>query len=137
MNEQNISRTNFEKVVEFNETFKPNVDYLRLIFEELYETVDAVVRYEAQALNDFDPYFEENEITKKRNLAKEIADLLYVVYGLAYQYDIPIDRVFEEVHKSNMSKLGSDCKPIKDQNGKIMKGPNYKEPNLDFIKYEY
>lgn len=131
------NRTNLEKVAEFNETFRPNVDYLRLVFEELYETVDAVVRYEAQALNDFDPYFKENETTKKRNLAKEIADLLYVIYGLAYQYDIPIDRVFDEVHKSNMSKLGNDGKPIKDKNGKILKGPNYKEPNLEFIKYEY
>lgn len=130
-------QTNFEKVVEFNETFKPNVNYLRLVFEELYETVDAVVEYEAQALNDFDPYFEDNETSKRCNLAKEIADLLYVVYGLAYQYDIPIDKVFNEVHKSNMSKLGDDGKPIKDKNGKILKGPNYKEPDLSFLKLEF
>ncbi len=68
----------------------------------------------------------------KKQIAKELADLLYVVYGTADAFGIDIDRVFEEVHRSNMSKL-VDGKPLKREDGKVLKGPNYTPPNLDFI----
>lgn len=58
-------------------------------------------------------------------LAKELADLLVVVYGTARAFGIPIDAVFAEVHRSNMSKLGRDGKPIRREDGKILKGPSY------------
>ncbi len=67
----------------------------------------------------------------EKKLTKELADLLYVVYGTAVTFGLPLEEVFEEVHRSNMSKLGDDGKPIKREDGKILKGPNYKEPNLD------
>ncbi len=77
--------------------------------------------------------FELKEAMKDKNL-KEIADaltdILYVTYGAGYAYGINLDKCFKEVQKSNMSKLGKDGKPIFNEKGKVMKGPNYFEPNL-------
>jgi predicted HAD superfamily Cof-like phosphohydrolase len=61
---------------------------------------------------------------------KELADLQYVVSGMAVAFGIDLEASFLRVHKSNMSKLGEDGKPIYREDGKILKGPNYKEPNL-------
>jgi NTP pyrophosphatase (non-canonical NTP hydrolase) len=89
----------------------------RLLEEEFNELMDEI----------FDP-----EPDKKR-LAKEIADLLYVAYGTAAAFGIPIDTVFAEVHRSNMSKLGPDGKPVKRADGKVTKGLNYKPADLSFL----
>lgn len=69
----------------------------------------------------------------KKKVAKEIADMLYVIYGMADVFDIDIDSVFTYVHNSNMSKLGDDGNPIRREDGKVMKGPNYKEPDLSWM----
>ena len=69
-----------------------------------------------------------------RNSAKELADVLYTVYGAAVEQGIDIDTVFRIVHASNMGKLGDDGKPTYREDGKIMKGPNYKPPDLNWIK---
>ena len=69
----------------------------------------------------------------KKAVAKELADLLYVVYGTAVSLGIPIDDVFCEVHTSNMSKLDDNGKPIYREDGKVLKGPHYFQPNLEFI----
>ena len=71
-------------------------------------------------------------IPDRQKLAKELADLLYVTYGTAVSFGIPIDEVFDAVHRSNMSKL-VDGKPLKREDGKVLKGPNYKPPQLDHI----
>jgi predicted HAD superfamily Cof-like phosphohydrolase len=65
------------------------------------------------------------------DIAKELADLLVVTYGTARTFGIDIDAVFAEVHRSNMSKLDEDGKPIYREDGKVLKGPNYSEANLD------
>ena len=67
----------------------------------------------------------------KAELTKELADLLYVTYGMAVTFGLPIDEVFERVHRSNMSKLGDDGKPLYRDDGKVLKGPNYQPPKLD------
>tara|TARA_R100000654_G_scaffold75083_1_gene111171 strand:+ start:967 stop:1434 length:468 start_codon:yes stop_codon:yes gene_type:complete len=64
------------------------------------------------------------------NALKELADIVYVAYGYAATYGWDLDEAVRRVHKSNMSKLGVDGKPIKDPNGKVLKGPNYKKPTL-------
>lgn len=69
----------------------------------------------------------------KKKLAKELADLLYVVYGTAYAYNLPIDAVFKEVHRSNMSKVGLDGTIKRREDGKVLKGPDYRPPQLEFI----
>ena len=117
--------SNFEDVKTFMKTFgqivrtKPQFPdektiqlRLNLIKEELSELEEAI---------------------KNKNL-KEIADaltdILYVTYGAGYAYGINLDKCFKEVQRANMSKLGIDGKPIYNEKGKVMKGPNYTEPNL-------
>ena len=76
----------------------------------------------------------ELEIAMKTKNLKEVADaltdILYVTYGAGYAYGINLDKCFKEVQRANMSKLGKDGKPIYNEKGKVMKGPNYIEPNL-------
>ena len=63
-------------------------------------------------------------------VADALTDLLYVVYGAGHSFGIDLDKCFDEVQRSNMSKLDLDGKPIYNENGKVMKGPNYSKPNL-------
>ena len=81
---------------------------------------------------------ELEEAMKTKNL-KEVADaltdILYVTYGAGYAYGIDLDQCFKEVQRANMSKLGEDGKPIYNDQGKVMKGPNYTKPDLSkFVK---
>ena len=65
-----------------------------------------------------------------KEVADALTDILYVTYGAGFAYGIDLDKCFKEVQRANMSKLGKDGKPIFNENGKVMKGPNYKKPNL-------
>ena len=81
---------------------------------------------------------EFNQAIKDRDL-KEVADaltdILYVTYGAGHAFGVDLDKCFDEVQRSNMSKLGEDGKPIYNENGKVMKGPNYFKPDLKkFLK---
>ena len=69
-----------------------------------------------------------------RNIKEEadaLTDILYVTYGAGHSFGIDLDQCFQEVQNSNMSKLGADGKPIYNDKGKVMKGPNYFKPNLN------
>ena len=66
-----------------------------------------------------------------KEVADALTDILYVTYGAGHAFGIDLDKCFEEVQNSNMSKLGSDGKPIYNDKGKVMKGPNYFKPNLE------
>ena len=117
--------TNFLKVKEFMKTFgqevlsKPALPdnkiiklRLDLIKEELNELEDAI---------------------KNKNLveiADALTDILYVTYGAGHAFGINLDSCFDEVQNSNMSKLDENGNPIYHENGKVLKGPNYFEPNL-------
>ena len=122
--------TNFEKVGTFMKIFgqeikvspsfsteKINNLRLSLIKEELDELIEAM---------------------NKRNLvevADALTDILYVTYGAGHAFGINLDKCFAEVQNSNMSKLDKNGKPIYNENGKVMKGPNYFKPDLKkFIK---
>jgi predicted HAD superfamily Cof-like phosphohydrolase len=63
-------------------------------------------------------------------VADALTDILYVTYGAGHAFGINLDKCFDEVQKSNMSKLGSDGKPIFNDSGKVMKGPDYFKPDL-------
>ena len=111
--------------------------------KKFMDTFGQIVRTKPQFPDDkttqlrFDLIKEElNELEhaiKTKNL-KEIADaltdILYVTYGAGCAYGINLDKCFKEVQRANMSKLGNDGKPIYNEKGKVMKGPNYSEPNL-------
>ena len=79
---------------------------------------------------------ELTEAMKNKDLlevADALTDILYVTYGAGHAFGIDLDKCFQEVQNSNMSKLGDDGKPIYNEFGKVMKGPNYFKPNL--LKY--
>lgn len=119
-------------VKEFHEKFGHPVDILfskeeirlrfGLITEEFYEIEDEL---EPPLLNN------RPESVDKPKLTKELSDLLYVTLGMAVTFGLPIEEVFKRTHESNMSKLGEDGKPIYREDGKVLKGPNYKPPNLE------
>ena len=75
-------------------------------------------------------FLEFLEATDKENLLKELADLVYVTYGYAATFGLDLDEAVRRVHLSNLSKLGDDGNPIKDESGKVMKSPNYRKPDL-------
>lgn len=64
------------------------------------------------------------------SVVSELADILYVVYGTALHYGVDLDAVVAEVHRANMSKLGDDGKPLRRADGKVLKGPNYRPPDV-------
>ena len=82
---------------------------------------------------EYKEFLEGHENRDIVEVADALADLAYVVIGTAVSYGIPLDVVFDEVHRSNMSKLGEDGKPIYREDGKVLKGPNYFKPNIKSI----
>jgi len=120
--------TNFDKVGIFMKTFgqevknqpafsSEKINKLRydLIKEELTELKDAI---------------EKKDLLE---VADALTDILYVTYGAGHAFGINLDKCFEEVQNSNMSKLDNNGKPIYNEFGKVMKGPNYFKPNLSKI----
>ena len=118
--------TNFEKVGLFMKTFgqevrtkasfssdKINKLRIDLIEEELQELKDAILKKDLKETVD------------------ALTDILYVTYGAGHAFGVNLDKCFEEVQNSNMSKLDRNGKPIFNENGKVMKGPNYFKPNLN------
>lgn len=73
---------------------------------------------------EFEEYLRAEAAHDLVDVADALADMLYVIYGTAVSYGIPMDEVFSEVHASNMSKLGPDGQPIFREDGKVLKGPN-------------
>ena len=84
---------------------------------------------------------ELNELTEAMNnkdlleVADALTDILYVTYGAGHAFGINLDQCFDEVQNSNMSKLDENGKPIYNENGKVMKGPNYYKPDLSKFVY--
>lgn len=82
---------------------------------------------------EFEEYQEGERTNDIVEIADALADIIYIACGTAVAYGIPLDRVFAEVHRSNMSKLGEDGKPIYREDGKVLKGPNYTPPDVKGI----
>ena len=122
--------SNFEDVKTFMETFGQMVKTKPQFPDE--KTMQLRCDLIKEELNELE------HAMKTKNL-KEVADALtdisYVTYGAGYAYGIDLDKCFKEVQRANMSKLGKDGKPIYNEKGKVMKGPNYLAPNLkEFIE---
>ena len=117
--------SNFESVKKFMETFGQEIK------EKASFPNDKItsLRYELikEELNEFKEAIDKKDI---KEVADALTDILYVTYGAGHAFGIDLDKCFEEVQNSNMSKLGKDGKPIYNENGKVMKGPNYFKPNL-------
>lgn len=105
----------------------------KLIREEYLELMDEFDEIELKLSRGLGKITTED----KSKFLKELADLQYVVSGAAVQLELPLQQAFNRVHNSNMSKLGDDGKPVKREDGKVMKGPNYQPPVLeDLFKQE-
>ena len=117
--------SNFEDVKTFMETFGQMVRTKPQFPDE--ETMQ--LRYDLikEELNELEQAMKTKNL---KEIADALTDILYVTYGAGYAYGINLDKCFQEVQKANMSKLGKDGKPIYNDKGKVMKGPNYSEPNL-------
>ena len=118
--------TNFESVKKFMETFGQEIKEKASFPDKKITSL----RYELikEELKELQEAMEKRDI---KEVADALTDILYVTYGAGHAFGINLDRCFEEVQNSNMSKLGLDGKPIFNDKGKVMKGPNYFKPNLE------
>ena len=118
--------TNFESVKIFMKTFGQEIR------EKASFPNDKIInlRYDliAEELEEFKVAIKEKNI---KEVADALTDILYVTYGAGHAFGIDLDKCFQEVQNSNMSKLGADRKPIYNEFGKVMKGPKYFKPNLE------
>ena len=122
--------TNFEKVKIFMKTFGQEVK------EKSSFSSDQINQLRVNLIKE---ELEELKIAiDSKNLvevADALTDILYVTYGAGHAFGVDLDKCFDEVQRSNMSKLGKDGKPIFNEKGKVMKGPNYSKPDLEkFVK---
>jgi predicted HAD superfamily Cof-like phosphohydrolase len=117
--------SNFEDVKIFMKTFGQKV----ITKPEFPDKRTMNLRFDLikEELNELEQAMKEKDL---KEVADALADILYVTYGAGCAYGIDLDKCFKEVQRSNMSKLGEDGKPIFNEKGKVMKGPNYIEPNL-------
>ena len=117
--------TNFEKVGVFMKTFGQEIKTKPSLSSDKINTLRVnLIEEELKELK----YAIENKDLKETIDA--LTDILYVTYGAGHAFGVNLDKCFEEVQKSNMSKLGEDGKPIFNENGKVMKGPKYFKPNI-------
>lgn len=118
--------TNFEKVAEFMTAFGQDVETQPTwsgVAELRYNLID-------EELNELRQAIDERNIVE---IADALTDLLYVVYGAGHCFGLDLDKCFDEVHSSNMTKLGPEGKPIYREDGKVMKGPKYRKPDLKSV----
>ena len=120
-----MSYSNFDMVADFTYAMGQPLSQPHM-FDEGYDVDLESMRFKL-IMEEVDEFA---NATDKENLLKELADILYVVYGYAATYGLPIDEAFKRVHESNMSKLGEDGKPVYREDGKVLKGPNYKPADL-------
>ena len=122
--------TNFEKVGLFMTTFGQEVKKKsELSSEKINSLRISLIKEE---LDELTKAINENDILE---VADALTDILYVTYGAGHAFGVDLDKCFDEVQKSKMSKLGDDGKPIYNENGKVLKGPNYFKPDLSkFLK---
>ena len=122
--------TNFNSVKKFMEVFGQEVKTkAEFPSEKIIKLRYNLIKEE---LDEFEEALKDKDL---KEVADALTDILYVTYGAGHAFGINLDKCFDEVQRSNMSKLGEDGKPIYNEHGKVMKGPKYFQPNLGkFIK---
>ena len=122
--------TNFEKVGLFMKTFGQEVKITPSLSSEKINNLRISLINEE--LEEFKEAIRNNDL---KEAADALTDILYVTYGAGHAFGINLDKCFDEVQRSNMSKLDEDGKPIYNEFGKVMKGPKYFKPDLSkFLK---
>ena len=118
--------TNFEKVKKFMKTFGQEIKEKASFPEDKI----TALRYDLikEELGELKQAMDQKDL---KEVADALTDILYVTYGAGHAFGINLDKCFEEVQNSNMSKLDTNGKPIYNDKGKVMKGPNYFKPDLE------
>lgn len=110
---------------------------LSLIVEELDELFTATMGIDKGVIEDIvefvTEYRDTTPVVDIVETADALGDLIYVINGMSIELGIPLDHVFDEIHSSNMSKLDEDGNPIYREDGKVLKGPNFREPDIAMI----
>ena len=117
--------TNFEKVGVFMKTFGQEIKTKPSLSSDKINTLR--INLIEEELNELKHAIENKDL---KETIDALTDILYVTYGAGHAFGVNLDKCFEEVQKSNMSKLGEDGKPIYDKNGKVLKGPKFFKPNI-------
>lgn len=126
--------TNFDKVGTFMKAFGQEVKTEPELPDD--STVDLRLDLIEEEFQELLHAIHDGRLTEEQRMievADALTDILYVTYGAGHAFGIDLDRCFNEVQRSNMSKLGEDGKPIYREDGKVMKGPGYSEPDLKSI----
>ena len=120
--------SNFNKVKAFMNTYGQDIK------EKASFPEDSIVQLRVdlieEELNELKEAIKNNDLVE---VADALTDILYVTYGAGHSFGVDLDKCFDEVQRSNMSKLGEDGNPIYNDSGKVMKGPNYSAPDLKKI----
>ena len=120
--------SNFNKVKNFMNTYGQEVKEKASFPEN--KIVQLRIDLIEEELNELKEAVKNNDIVE---VADALTDILYVTYGAGHSFGVDLDKCFDEVQRSNMSKLGVDGKPIYNDSGKVMKGPDYFAPDLKKI----
>ena len=120
--------SNFNKVKTFMDTYGQEVKNTPEFPDS--KIVQLRIDLIQEELNELKEAINNNDIIE---VADALTDILYVTYGAGHSFGVDLDSCFNEVQNSNMSKLGEDGKPIYNESGKVMKGPNYFKPNIKKI----
>ena len=117
--------SNFEKVKTFMKTYGQEVKESASFPDE--NIIKLRLKLIKEELDEFEQALSDKNLLE---VADALTDILYVTYGAGHSFGINLDACFDEVQRSNMSKLNEDGKPIYNEYGKVMKGPNFSKPNL-------
>lgn len=150
-----MPRSNFQKVAEFHRAFSLPVETtpcipedaavrlrLSLLLEECYELAEAVCQQPGASQQRFLKTLHQARAQLEEladfqvdlvAVADALTDINYVTYGAGHTFGVDLDATSEEVHRSNMSKLGANGQPVKDARGKVLKGPDYQPPDLSRV----
>jgi predicted HAD superfamily Cof-like phosphohydrolase len=135
-----IGSEHYKMVLEFHETFGCAIDEeptrslrqarYELLDEETFEVIEDLYPKGLPTEEATEALWSVDPVAQKERLAKELCDILYVVFGTAIALGIDIDEAFVRVHRSNMSKVWDDYTVYYDENGKVLKPPTYQPPDM-------
>lgn len=123
-----MTKTNFERVQEFQEVYQLNIGETPHLPPQSERELRVKLLQE-----EFDEYLQGEANNDIVEIADALGDILYIAYGTAVSYGIPLDEIFAEIHASNMSKLDAKGRPIYRDDGKVLKGESYFPPKIKEI----
>lgn len=122
------SKTQYHKVKQFHEIYDCNIGVQAAFPNDAERDLRKKLLQE-----EFEEYLKAEADNNLVEVADALGDMLYIIYGTAVSYGIPINEIFDEIHNSNLSKLDENGLPIRREDGKILKGPNYFKPDISSI----